>query len=300
MELRHLRYFVMAAEEENISRAAARLNVSQPAVSRQIKDLEVELGLPLFRRESNGLRLTEAGSAALAHAREILRQSSTMIEAMAALANRESAVSVKVGFLPTALPGFLAEGMRRFNRTYKNVSVQIYEMTPTVQEKALRNGTIDLALIGELCPNVKRDFHHDTIRRTEMAMVLPDDHPLARRKSVDLSEFGNDTFVTLHEKHFPGRPQMMAGMFSKAGIHPEVTLQANGLSELLGLVGGGAGVAMAPADLVQLPHHGVAFVKMKKPKLTLLFSAAWRKTGDLTGVEALVGLLKGGSQMDAS
>tara|TARA_R110002096_G_scaffold112163_10_gene244480 strand:- start:736 stop:1623 length:888 start_codon:yes stop_codon:yes gene_type:complete len=293
MELRHLRYFVMAAEEANISRAAARLNVSQPAVSRQIKDLEEELGLPLFVREPNGLSLTEGGAAALAHAREILRQSNTMVDAMEALANRQASVSVKVGFLPTALPGFLADGMRQFNRKYKNVSVQIFEMTPTEQEDALRNGEIDLALIGELCPNVKRDYHVDTIRRTEMAMVLPDDHPLAGRKSVDLSEFGEDTFVTLHEKHFPGRPQMMADMFSKAGINPEVTMHAKGLSELLGLVGGGAGVAMAPADLVQLPHFGVAFVKMKKPKLTLLFSAAWRKTGDLSGVEALVELLKG-------
>ena len=275
-----------------MSRAAARLNVSQPAVSRQIKDLEEELGLPLFVREPNGLSLTEGGAAALAHAREILRQSNTMVEAMEAMANREATVTVKVGFLPTALPGFLADGMRQFNRKYKNVSVQIFEMTPTEQEEALRDGEIDLALIGELCPNVKKDYHVDTIRRTEMAMVLPDDHPLAGRKSVNLSEFGEDTFVTLHEKHFPGRPQMMADMFSKAGINPEVTMHAKGLSELLGLVGGGAGVAMAPADMVQLPHHGVVFVKMKKPKLSLLFSAAWRKTGDLSGVEALVALLK--------
>lgn len=275
-----------------MSRAAARLNVSQPAVSRQIKDLEEELGLPLFVREPNGLSLTEGGAAALAHAREILRQSNTMVEAMEAMANREATVTVKVGFLPTALPGFLADGMRQFNRKYKNVSVQIFEMTPTEQEEALRDGEIDLALIGELCPNVKKDYHVDTIRRTEMAMVLPDDHPLAGRKSVNLSEFGEETFVTLHEKHFPGRPQMMADMFSKAGINPEVTMHAKGLSELLGLVGGGAGVAMAPADMVQLPHHGVVFVKMKKPKLSLLFSAAWRKTGDLSGVEALVALLK--------
>lgn len=283
----------MAAEEANISRAAARLNVSQPAVSRQIKDLEEELGLPLFNREPTGLSLTEGGSAALAHAREILRQSNTMIEMMAALANRERAVSVKVGFLPTALPGFLADGMRQFNRKYKNVSLQIFEMTPTQQEEALRNGEIDLALIGEPCPDVKRDYYVDTIRRTEMAMVVPDDHRLAGRKSVNLSEFADDTFVTLHEKQFPGRPQMMADMFSKASINPEVTIRANGLSELLGLVGGGAGVALAPADLVQLPHHGVVFLNMKKPKLTLLFSAAWRKTGDLSGVEALVDLLKG-------
>ena len=293
MELRHLRYFVMAAEEGNISRAASRLNVSQPAVSRQIKDLEEELEVSLFKRNASGLSLTEEGSAALAHAREILRQSNTMLEAMQSLSRRGKGLSVKVGFLPTALPGFLAEGMREFNRTYQNACVQIFEMTPIEQEEALQNGEIDLALIGEPCPNVKQNYHVAEIRRTEMAMVVPDDHPQVGRKSVELSEFGEDSFVTLHEKHFPGRPQMMAEMFSRAGINPEVTIHAQGLSELLGLVGGGAGVAMAPADLEQLPHSGVVFITMKKPKLTLLFSAAWRKSGDLAGVEALVDILKG-------
>lgn len=282
----------MAAEETNISRAAARLNVSQPAVSRQIKDLEEELGVPLFEREHNGLRITEAGETALAHARELLRQSSAMIEAMQAFAKRGQVISIKVGFLPTALPGFLAEGMRKFNRTYQNVCVQIFEMTPSEQEGALRDGRIDVALIGDPCPEIRRDFSVETVRKTEMAIVVPDDHRLAKRKAVDLAELGGDTFVTLNEKHFPGRPQLMVNMFSKAGINPEVAIRANGLSELLGLVGGGAGVAMAPADLNQLPHGGVVFLKMKKPKLTLLFSAAWRKGGGAEAVETFVKVLQ--------
>ncbi len=116
---------------------------------------------------------------------------------------------------------------------------------------------------------------------------------LAKRKSVNLSELGNDTFVTLEEKHFPGRSDMMADMFCRAEIHPTVTLPARGLSELLGLVGAGVGVALAPADLIQLPHSGVVFIKLKKPKLTLPFSAAWRKTGDLSVVEAFITTLKG-------
>ncbi len=292
MELRHLRYFVMAAEEANISRAAARLNVSQPAVSRQIKDLEDELGVALFERDHNGLQITDAGTTALVQARELLRQSNALVESMQSFSRNEKGISIKVGFLPTALPGFLAEGMRRFNRTYQDVCVQIFEMSPSQQGDALRNGEIDLALIGDPCPDIRRDFEVDEVRRTEMAMVVPDDHPLAGRKSVELAEFGEDNFLSLHEKHFPGRPEMMAEMFSKAGINPRVTIRANGLSELLGLVGGGAGVAMAPADLNQLPHSGVIFIKMKKPKLTLQFSAAWRKTGNAAAIKALVDLLK--------
>ncbi|MEX0326121.1 MAG: LysR family transcriptional regulator [Puniceicoccaceae bacterium] len=292
MELRHLRYFVMAAEEGNISRASDRLNVSQPAVSRQIKDLEEELGVQLFNREPNGLSLTEAGKSALAHAREVLRQSNTMVEAMEALASRRKSQSIKVGFLPTALPGLLTNALRTFNNHHQAYCVQIHEMSPTQQEEALRNGEIDLGLIGEACPEIKRDFHVDTIRRTEVAVIVPDNHPLAARKSVDLVEFAGDTFVTLHEERFPGRKELMADMFSKAGIQPDVTMRAGGLSELLGLVGAGSGVALAPADLGNLPHPGVVFLKLKKPQRAMLFSAAWRKTGDLTGVKALVDLIQ--------
>lgn len=161
MELRHLRYFVMAAEEGNISRASARLNVSQPAVSRQTKDLEEELAVQLFNREPTGLSLTGAGRSALAHAREILRHANTMMEAMEAL--------------------------------------------------------------------------------------------------------------------FPGRRELMEGMFAKAGISAEVAMRASGLSELLGIVGGGA---------------GVAFLDLKKPRRVILFSAEWRKTGDLVGILSLVRLIQ--------
>lgn len=282
----------MAAEEANISHAAARLNVSQPAVSRQIKDLEEELGVALFDREHNGLSLTDAGKTALVQARELLRQSSALADSMRAFARQDQLVSVKVGFLPTALPGFLAEGMRRFNRKYQNVCVQIFEMSPTEQETALRSGEIDLALIGDPCPDIVRDFKVKTVRKTEMAIVVPDDHRLATRKAANLAELGDDNFLTLHEDHFPDRPEMMADMFSRAGINPRVTIKAKGLSELLGLVGGGAGVAIAPADLKQLPHSGVVFLKMTKPKLPLQFSAAWRKNGDVSAVEALVELLE--------
>ena len=166
-------------------------------------------------------------------------------------------------------------------------------MTPSEQEAGLRNGEIDVALIGDPSPEIRQDFQVETVRKTEMAIVVPDDHRLAGRKSVELSELGSDTFLTLSEKHFPSRPQLMADLFSRAGIDPEVAIHANGLSELLGLVGGGMGVAMAPADLEQLPHGGVVFIKMKKPQHTLLFSAAWRKEGDTGALEKFVQELKG-------
>jgi len=291
MELRHLRYFVMTAEEGNVSRASERLFVSQPAVSRQIKDLEEELGIPLFKREPSGLSLTPAGETALVHAREVLAKAEGLRMAMEIMTKRKTRDTLRVGYLPTALPSFLAEGMRLFNQQVKDVCLQISEMSPVEQENALRHGEIDLGLIGDPDQVFRNEFAVKKILKTEVVMIVPEDHPLATRKSVLLSEFAHDHFTTLNEEKFPGRAEMTAELFGKAGISPEVVTEAGGLSELLGTVGAGGLVALAPADLVHLPHSGVSFLPIKKPKKTLFFSAAWRKDNNARGLLALVELI---------
>jgi len=295
MELRHLRYFVMAAEEENISRAAARLNISQPAVSRQIRDLEGELGVPLFDRDSNRLHLTEAGQAALVHAQDLLRRAGDLQSAMAAF-NRTPKRSLRVGFIATALPGFLASALRTFNREHDDVTVQIREMSPLEQENALRDGEIDVALLGTPCPQLLTEFEAQVIQKTQMAIVLPDDHLLALRKSIDLAELEGERFVSLHEKHFPGRPELIKHLGEQAGFTLDVRSKAEGLQELLGLVGGGAGVGVLPEDVDQLPHPGVAFVKMRKPKLQLESSAVWNRAAESQELLDLITALKTGSR----
>jgi DNA-binding transcriptional LysR family regulator len=292
MELRHLRYFVMAAEEANISRAAARLNVSQPAVSRQIHDLEDELGVALFSREYNGLKLTTAGETALAHARELLRQSGALVEAMRGFGRKGKTASLKVGFIPSALPGLLAEGLKIFNRTHPKVCVQIYEMNPSEQEKALASGEIDLALLGAASPAIKRHYQTRPIRHAMMAAIVPHEHPLASRSVIDLAELAHDTFISLHEKHFPSRPQIMTRLFERAGIQPEVAVHAAGLTELLGLVSAGVGVAIVPDDLIRLAHPGVNFLKLKRPTLKLSSSAVWRKEATVIPITELIDLLE--------
>jgi LysR family transcriptional regulator, benzoate and cis,cis-muconate-responsive activator of ben and cat genes len=291
MELRHLRYFVTAAEEGSISRAAARLNISQPAVSRQLRDLEEELGVTLFTRTAQGLTVTESGETALIHARDLLRRANTMTATLKR-ATTKVRKTLHVGFIPTALPGFLADGMRRFNERHAKTCVQIREMSPRRQEEALRAGELDLALLGMACPAIKREFATAPILKAALSLVLPSHHLLALRKSIDLAELEGESFVSLHERLFPGRPQMMADLSEKAGFAIDVGVKADGLSEALGMIAGGAGVAVLPADVDRLPHPGVVFVKMRKPKIYLTSSAAWRKDSAETAVTELVGYLK--------
>ena len=293
MELRHLRYFVMVAEEENVSRAAARLNVSQPAVSRQIRDLEEELGVSLFERERLGLVLTTAGQTALAQAREVLRQAAALQDVLRPFRESGRRVSLRVAYLPTALPMFLADGLRRFNQRYPEVCVQIFELSPLEQESALRKGTIDLALLGQPRGGMSDSFKVEVLHKTPIVVALPEGHPLAERKAIDLAELKDDEFIGLSQKSFPTRPQMMETLFSKAGYRPRGSVEAKGLSELLGLVGSGAGVAVVPLDLEKLPHARVVFVKLRRPTYTLSFAAVWRKDESLEAVEQFVGLLRG-------
>ncbi len=277
MELRHLRYFVTAAEEKNVSRASVRLHISQPAVSRQIKDLEEELGVQLFKRLRDGLELTDAGNRALVHAREILDQAAVMQEAMTPFCGRSAPANLSVGYIPTVLPGFLAHALRIFHQQHDGLRIQIVEMMPREQVEALREGRLDLALLGMPWPTLKKDFAVRAILRVPMAIVIPSDHALAARRTLDLAELKNEPFVSFHEDQFPGRPKLLKTMFQRASIAPKVVAKAKSFSELLGLVATGRGVAIAPADLDQFPHFGVIFIKLKRPKLTLVSSALWKK-----------------------
>lgn len=289
MELRHLRYFVMAAEEANISRAAARLRVSQPAVSRQIRDLETEWDVMLFDREPQGLRLTAAGEVALGPARDVLRQAQALGETLQPFRQTGQRKTIRVGFIPTALPGLLTQGLRHFRRT--DLCIQISEMHPAAQIAALRREEIDLALPGAAGRQVQAEFFTRALRTTPLAMVVPADHPLAARASVRLAEFGADPFLSLSEERFPGRAKMEQRLFADAGITPVVALTATGLNELLGLVGAGAGVALVPADLDRLQSSGVKFLKLQRPQMKFHSAAVWRDSRRRLEVESLVEVL---------
>ena len=281
----------MTAEEANISRAAARLNVSQPAISRQIRDLEAELGVSLFIREPQGLRLTPAGEMALTQAKAILRGATQLTDSMQAFSNVGRQITLKVGFIPTALPGLLAEGLKHYNREQSKVCLQIFEMHPGEQIAALRRGEIDLALPGAASSKVKADFFTRSLRTTPLGMVVPTDHPLARRKSVDLADFAKDLFLSLNEERFPGREGMHQRLFKLAKINPSIGIHASGLNEILGLVGSGAGVALVPTDLNRMQSSGVKFLKLRRPTMTFNFSAVWRDSDHRAEVESFVTVL---------
>ncbi|GET38958.1 LysR family transcriptional regulator [Microseira wollei] len=147
MELRHLRYFVVVAEQLSFSRAAGRLYISQPALSRQIKRLEDELGVVLFLRKSDGLKLTEAGKFFMEQAKDILHRSYVAVQSIKAYSINTDEPLV-IGYIPTILQSFLGETLHKFSLAYPQVPIRFQEMPPSEQVLALRDGAIDIAFMG--------------------------------------------------------------------------------------------------------------------------------------------------------
>lgn len=276
MELRHLKYFVAVAEELNFSRAAVRLYISQPALSRQIKNLEEELTVMLFLRQSDGLILTEAGKYFLEQAKDILHRSHVAVQTLKAdYTNTHQPLAI--GYIPTILQTFLGQTLNRFGQAYPEVAVRFQEMPPSEQVRALRNGSIDIAFMGNPPDELDSEFTVKCVKKVPIAAVLPDTHPLAGESSINLAQLASEKFIGMREETFPGRNDRIRGVCHEAGFTPNLRLEADSHASMIALVAAGQGVAIMPYEAETLPHPQVLFVPIHHPIHYARSTAMWRK-----------------------
>lgn len=273
MELRHLRYFVAVAEENNFTRAAARLHVTQPALSRQIRDLEEELGVELMIRSKGRAMLSPAGRALLPDARRILEMSASAVLNLRQFAEcRQHALAI--GYIAPALGSFLATALQVFNQRHAKVRVSLFELSPAKQFEALRDGRLDVALVGNVCPEQAGEFDLFTIRTVPVCAVLPESHALAGKRAVRLGDLAGESFIGFAEDTFPGRNDFLLEACKKAGFTPDIRYKADGLSSALALIGTGLGVCLMPEEVESLSHRHTVFLPLEKPRIHVEFSAA--------------------------
>lgn len=275
MEMRHLRYFCAAAEEGSVSGAARRLFVSQPAVSRLIKDMETELGTPLFLREQRGLSLTCAGNRFLGYARTILGMFDEAVQAVSE--NTNAATTVNIGFIAASLTSFVAPMLRHLAVACPGVVIIPHELPPGEQLERLRRRTLDIALIGTPCGWVADEFALFTLRELPQQGILSGRHRLAERGDIGLDELRGEALIGFDEKLFPGRNQFMQQMFAQTDFIPRFGAQAQSLVALMGMVGSGLGFCIVPNEVASLPHPGVVFLPIRDTIAPELFTAVWRR-----------------------
>ncbi|MCB1231762.1 MAG: LysR family transcriptional regulator [Verrucomicrobiae bacterium] len=276
MEFHQLRYFVAAAEELSMTAAAHRLHVSQPALSRQIGALEEELGTALFDRIRKRIHLTEAGRFFLPKARQILCDAETAAQQVG---ERFAEVrrTLRLGFLSVFLDDLITPALKSMRRESPNLELALFELSPRAQLDRLRDGELDLAVVGNVDEEDRERFSVQRLMNSPMAAVLPGDHPLAERKRIALDELAGEPFVSLSDAVFPGRRQFLRDICRRQGFEPDIAVENDSLTLLLNSVSTGLGVALLPFHSRKLPHAGCVFVPLKSPKVSAEIMAVTRR-----------------------
>lgn len=239
MELRQLEYFVAVAEEQNFTRAAERVHISQSGVSAQIRALERDLGAELFDRSARTATLTVAGKAALTHARAALASAEALTQAVGEvtdLIRGELTIGMVVGCTVTPLFDALAG----FHRAHPGVELTLIEDNSDRLLGSVRDGTVDLALIGTAA--APTDLESITVVSEPLVVVTPADHPLTRRRRVTLRDVCADTVVCMPPG--TGLRTVFDNACTTAGLTPRIALQAGASDAIADLTARGLGVAI--------------------------------------------------------
>jgi DNA-binding transcriptional LysR family regulator len=261
VELRQLRYFVAVAEEGSFSRAAARLHVSQPPLSTQIKSLESELGVRLLERSNRGVSLTPAGSVFFEETRTVLaRLEHAKKETLRATRNDIGMLSI--GFVSIADYGILPPALKHFRSSYPLVEVQLHELTTDAQIRELRAARLDLGI--GLGPVDEPDLEFERVLREELVLAAPSGHPATKGDgAIDLRALSKENFIVPPREIAPGLYDLIISHCRSFGFAPRITQHARQMQTVISLVSCGMGFALVPASLRNLKRTGVRYRSLR-------------------------------------
>ena len=277
MELRHLRYFIAVAEELHFGRAASRLRIAQPPLSRQIRDLEREVGAALFARIPRGVELTAAGRAFLPEARLTLAQADRA-QRTAQRAARGEIGRLRVGFVEAATyRGLLPDVLGFFRMHLPDVGISLLEMDSIEQAEAFRDGRIDLGILHSPPADADRWLHVEPVYPDPLTAAIPSAHELAARSRLSLANLAAEPFVLFPRYADPALHDAIITSCRSAGFSPRVVQEAEGWHTLAGLVGAGVGVAFVPQSFTNFERPGVAYRRVRALSVALEMSAVWKR-----------------------
>jgi DNA-binding transcriptional LysR family regulator len=277
MELRHLRYFVGVGEEQHYGRAAKRLFVAQPALSRQIQDLEKELGFPLFDRLPRGVRLNAAGKLFLEDARRILREVESA-KVRAELVAKGKAGTLRIG-IATAISwhGLIADSFRAFRHGQPDVALELQYMISVKQIEPILSGQLDAGFAASVTP-WDEGLEHFQFAQDRMVLAVPKGHPLTKRKIVRLRDLKAMPFTWFPRWVNPAFFDRMMQECARGGLSaPRIVQEAPDRDTNLGLVLCRVGLSWQPETLRWHCPQGIALVPVVDMNVRLPFNLVWKK-----------------------
>lgn len=267
MELRHLRYFVAVAEELNFTRAARRLGMSQPPLSKQVRQLERELGVRLLERQASGAVLTEAGTVIWEAARQIVEDADALTRLAAQLSAGNFGI-VRVGTVGSALLGRLPAFIRQVRAALPDVAVEIEEIQTGDQRAAFVAHRIDVGVFRP--PIAVPGLHSVTLSRERLVAVLPVDHPESSSAVVQVGSLRDDTFVLFPRRLGVGLWDAVMSCCQDAGFRPHAVVETPNIQAMVGLVAAGLGVSILPESVLHFQLPNVRYVTLADAPVSAL------------------------------
>jgi DNA-binding transcriptional LysR family regulator len=256
MELRHLRYFRAVANELHFGRAAEKLHISQPPLTKQIQDLEAELGFELFNRTKRSVALTPAGQAFLSEVNQILQQLDRAID-IGSKTSRGELGQISIGFVGSATYNILPVMLQQFHDRYPDVQIELHELTTDRQLIWLREGRIDLGLIRP--PIADLDLNSQVIFQESVVVAIPSNHHLAMLASIDLAVLATEPFILFPRELAPGLYDPIIAICQAAGFSPQVVQECIQMQTIVSLVSANMGVSILPESIQEVQRQGVVY-----------------------------------------
>jgi LysR family transcriptional regulator, benzoate and cis,cis-muconate-responsive activator of ben and cat genes len=276
MELRHLRYFVAVAEEQNVSRAAVRLHVSQPPLSRQIRNLEDELGFALFNHGPRAIRLTDAGRAFLAEARMILQRAEGAVQMAKDIAGGKRG-ELHIGYAPSLTVDILPRALRDFRKTNPGVRVRLHDLSTQEMLRGLADETLHAALLVQVPRKMLADLVFEELRRLAVCVAVHPAHPLARARRVGLENVAKENLITFTQMDYPEHREWIDGLFLAVDRRPRIVEEHDSITSLIAAVESGRGIAVIAQPLKGLGSPRLKIRPLKPAPPPLGVGIAYRK-----------------------
>ncbi len=281
MELRHLRYFVAVCEALNFTKAAQRLRIAQPALSRQTQDLEDEIGVDLLKRSPRGVTLTAEGKLFFEEARDLLQRADDSVKKVRALARGEYG-ELHIGYSPTPTIEILPPALAAFQKAVPGVHVSLHDMSSDEMVDGLRRGSIQLAITPLTISERVPDLDFEAIKAYPFCVALPPGHPLTRMKSIPLEKAAAEPLVTLDQKQYPGAHSFLKQLFAPLGIKPRIAVECDSGSSVVAAIEAGRGIGITLPVLKLVTGKRLVYRPLEGATEKISVGIVWVKTGDLT------------------
>ena len=245
MELRHLRYFVAVAEALNFTKAAARLRVAQPALSRQVQDLEDEIGVDLLTRSPRGVALTAEGKLFFDEVRELLKRTDEAVEKTRALARGEFG-ELQIGYSPSPTVEILPPALGAFQKAVPRVTVRLHDLAGNELADGVRNGTLELAVMQRPMEANATGLLFEPLLTNPICVAVATDHAFAKMKSVPVARLAGERLVVFRRREYADYHALLGRVLHGVNPRPPAAVECDGASSLITEIAAGRGVAILP------------------------------------------------------